>query len=929
MKKSLLSLVFSTATICLFAQQADNSLLKGQILGNNNEPLVEAEVVLKEQKSLAITDNQGRFQFSNLKNRNYTLIISQNAFQDSVTVAVDKELVDLGTIKVSFNNSSWGMAPQQNVGMPTITLEESSASPDDENMSSQSISGILSASRDPYLSAASYTFGSLRYQIRGYKRNHLEVYMNGLLMNDLASGSAFFGQWGGLNDAFRNQSTTFGLNAADEGFGGLIGLTAIDATANSQRAQTRISYARANATYRNRLMITHSTGMMKNGWALSASVSRRWANEGYIPGTSYDGYSYYLGLSKKLNAKNMLHFTTFGAPTKRGKAMPAIQEAMDLMGSHYYNPNWGYLNGEKRNARINNTFQPVFMLNYEWKPNALTFINFAAAYQNGYNGNSALDWYNAQDPRPDYYRNLPSYYLLNPAGANEAAAEMIRKEWEENPEIGQINWNRLYETNRLNTETVNGVTGLRSLYVIGEDRDDVNKYNFAATGQRIINEHVSLQFGANYIHQRTESYRKMLDLLGGDFYVNLNQFAERTYIGNDEFNQNDLNNPNQIIKEGDRYQYNYIARYHKAFTWGQSMFTYDKIDFFASARFGFESFSREGLYKNGLFQQDSYGKSDQKKFFTYDLKAGATYKLDGRNYLFANGAFLTEAPSFDNTFFSPRTRNAAVTNPQLEKISSMEFGYLLNAPRLRGRLSGFVTESRDATRVLRYYNESFRTFVNYVMQGVDTRNLGMEFALQGKISPSLSATLVAAWTQAFYTSRPDIDIYRDNDTTSTIAGNTVYWKNYYVASGPQSAYTLGINYNSPKYWFANINFNYLNRNYLDVNPSRLTEEAVGLTPPNSPEWHRILDQEQLPGMFTIDLFVGKSFALNKLIKSIPRGTMLFVNLGVNNLLNNKNNITGGFQQLRFDMASRNPERFPSKYFYGFGTTYFLNVSLKF
>lgn len=259
----------------------------------------------------------------------------------------------------------------------------------------------------------------------------------------------------------------------------------------------------------------------------------------------------------------------------------------------------------------------------------------------------------------------------------------------------------------------------------------------------------------------------------------------------------------------------------------------------------------------------------------------------------------------------------------------MEGGYILHAPRLNGKISAFATDINDATDIKRFYHDDYRTFVNYVMRNVNVRHIGGEIALQAKISPSFSATAVATWTQIFYTSNPDVSVFRDNDTSQVVNKTTSYLKNKYVAAGPQSAYTLGLNYRSPHYWYASANFNYLNRNYVSLNPVRFTEDAVGLLKPQSPHWNDIVGQEKLNGAFTVDLFAGKSFLLSKSMKWLPRGTYLYLNAGVNNLLNNKNIQTSGFEQLRYDVANQNPERFPSKYNYALGTNYFVNVSLKF
>jgi hypothetical protein len=914
--------------LCLCKQlQAQSSIIFGRVVSEETGlPLDNIKVTIPKLKRLTTTDSAGTFVIKEIPIGRYEIVFQLNNHQrELIPVVVERDSVFINDLSLR----TLASLQEANLNTQDAAPESDAITATETEDRAQNISGVLHAARDPYLNAAAFSFGTLRFQLRGYKRNRQEVSINGSLMNDAETGMAYWGQWGGLNDVFRNQQYTYGLSVAEEGLGGLAGLTSIDATAMRQRKQKRFTYSISNRSYRHRAMATWSTGLLPSGWAVSLSSSIRWANEGYIPGTFYKGFSFFGAVSKKINASNAIHLTVLGAPLQRGKAMAATQEAINLADDLYYNPNWGWQGSQKRNARVNQTFQPTALLTYEYRPAKHSSLQIAAVYQEGYNRNSMLDWYNAQDPRPDYYKKLPSYYLYLPQGTDSTTAAALYEKLMDEPELLQIDWDKLYQVNMMNHDSINGTIGKRSLYVIGEDCDDVRKIGLTANYKNQINDRIAIFIGEQILSQRIESYRRMADLLGGDYYVNLNQFAERSYLGNTYFKQSNLNNPDGIIKLGDKYNYHYIAHFFKAFAWGQVVVSFPKVEVFLGGRGNLDIFSRDGQFKNGIFSNDSEGPSAPNNFFTYNLKGGITYKINGRHYLFLNSQKSTEAPTFDNTYISPRTRNTTIYSPERAEILGVEGGYIARGPSFNGRLTGFYTEIENATEIKRFYHEDHRTFVNYAMRNLCSRHLGVEASLKLKITPSLSTTLIATWMQVFYSDRPTIDIYRDNDTSSRVTTEISYMKNYFVAAGPQSAYSAMLSYTGKKFWYANISANFTDRNYLEVNPVRLTMDAVDMMAPGSASWNAIRAQEKLPAAFTVDLFVGKSFLVSKLIKGLPFGSYLYLNVGVNNILNNKGIITGGFQQLRYDNVGRNPERFPSKYFYAQGINYFINMSLKF
>ncbi len=820
--------------------------------------------------------------------------------------------------------------------IPVIELEDAESGNEEDGINLHVISSVLTASRDPFLNTAAFVFGQYRFQPRGYGRNQQQVLINGIPMNDLRTGAAYWSQWGGLNDMFRARNNTYGLAPSDDAYGGMNGATSFDVSAAAMQKQTRLTYSLSNRQYRHRLMLTHNSGLLANGWAYALSFSRRWAKEGYIPGTFYDGYGAFGSLSRQAG-RHSLDLTGIAAPARRGKSAPATKEAYELAGSNFYNPNWGYQNGSKRNAKISESFQPIFLFRHRYAGNKGFQIHTSLGYQFGKNTNSALDWYQAKDPRPDYYRYLPSWQTRN--NDPDAANDIIQK-WNTEPEeYAQINWNRLYEVNYTNTETItdvngitgNNVTGKRSVYVIGNDVEDLRKYSFNTRLEQMISERFALQGGVSAIIQQMEYYKELQDLLGGDFYLNLNQFADQQHVPNAQYNQYDLNTPDRLIREGDKYNYHYFLRQHQYLSWLQGILTLNRLDIFLAAKGSWQHFSREGLFRSGLFPEDSYGKADPQSFTTYGIKGGITWKISGRNYIFLNGAAGTEAPASDHTYISIRTRNQTVRKPVAQSYNSLEGGYLLKAPHQKARLVGYLTDMTGITEIKRFYNDdpAFRTFVNYLIQDAGMRFAGLELALEASLHSTLSIVGVAALGRSFYTNNPSVSIYRDNDTTTVPRSRSVYIRNHDLAAGPKNAYSLGFNYRSKKYWYANINGNYFDRNYVSVNPDRRTAEATGLIDPLSESYHSILAQEQLPVFYTINLFFGKSFLLSRFMKRLPRNTFLYLNIGVNNLLNNTSIQTGGFEQLRFDFAEKDPEKFPVKYFYGYGINYFINISLKY
>ncbi len=796
--------------------------------------------------------------------------------------------------------------------IPSLTLSTNDFDDEDER---QDIYSLLQASRDVFVNTAGYTFGAARFNIRGYGSENTDIFFNGIQMNDVESGRVFWSIWGGLNDATRNKQYVNGLNQADYGFGGIGGSAYINGRASTIRKGTKANYAVSNRSYRNRFMITHSTGLMENGFAFTVAGSRRWAQEGYKEATFYDAWAYFISAEKKFNNKHSIGIVAFGSPNDRGKAGGSTQEAYDLLDDNYYNPYWGYQNGEKRNSRIARSHKPNIILSHYFTPGQKTTITTSAAYSFGKYGSTALDWYKTRDPRPDYYRYLPSY------ATDSSLIPAISQAFIEN---SQLDWEYFYKINSEN----NTIDGKRSKYIVEERRTDYQETNANIIVNHIVNDIFKVDGGINFSIYKGRHYKIIDDLLGGDYYVDIDKFAERDFPTMEDFYQNDLNNPDRHVKEGDTFGYDYDLNRQKYGGWGQISAKLKKFDFFATFNTSQTVFWRTGHMKNGKFPEDSYGDSEKQSFFNYGTKGGITYKITGRHYLYAEGAYMTQAPYLRNAYVSPRTRDFVVDNLKSETIYSVEGGYHIRSPLIKLRFTAYYTKFEDQTRVRSFYNDLYRSFTNHILTGINKQNQGIELGTEFKLTSTLSATLVAAMGENIYTNRPTALIIQDNDATQIADPKTVYQTNFYQANGPQNAYSAGLRYNNPHYWFININANYFESSYLDFNPERRTIDAVSnedgtnAVEQGSELWEAILFQEELEPAFTIDVFGGKSWRLE-------HKYYLYINIGINNILNNKEFITGGYEQLRYDYTNRNVDKFPPKYFYAYGTNYFAMLGIRF
>ncbi len=823
--------------------------------------------------------------------------------------------------------------------VPTIMLLDSDF--DESSTSVNDASTLLNSSRDVFNSIAAYNFGSLRYRVRGNDSKYSDVMINGILMNDPETGRPVFSNWGGLNDAFRNSVLVEGLGRTDAGFGGLGGLTSYSTRASQYRKQVSLSYAISNRSYNHRVTASVGTGEIGKGWYLMLAGSGRYAKKGYTEGTFYEAASYFLSVEKKINDKHAVDFTFFGAPSQRGGSSPVVQEAYDLSGTNYYNANWGYqtidADGTQviRNSRVSRYHQPFTQLTWYWNPTKQTEFTTSAFYFAGPGGQTSLEWGEAPDPRPDYYRNLPSYYASHAHSTAEYEAQM--QAWlDRDPSVTQIDWDGLYAANSNHLVTVqnangtegNTITGLGSKYILAERHYDKRQMGGASYFKHEFAPNLIMQGGFQATASRTHYYEMVNDLLGGDFYYDINKYAEN--LETDEC-QPDMHNPNHVAYVGDIINYNYYANRNYAKVWDQLNYLVGNFDMYLGLQLSYTQIWRTGLFQNGAFPDNSYGDDEKHNFLDPSVKAGITYAINGRNHLVLNGAYVSQTPQFRDIYVSPRTRHTLVEGDlHSEQIMGADLGYLYRSPVFKLRLTGYYYAYRNLIWNRSFYCEnvfigesasgnSYKSeFVNFIMTDINQKSVGLEFGAEYNVTPTITLQAAAANGVHIYDNNPVFSVYDDNNTMAYIQNQVAYLKNYHVANGPETVASLGIKYNDPRNWWVSLNANYMTNMYFDVNPYNHTEYGMAHYAEGDIRIEDVLSQDPLKPAFTLDFYGGASRRY--------KGYYFLLNVSVNNILNNKSTVLYGYDQLRFN--ANDPDMFPSKYSYMYGTNFFISLTVR-
>ncbi|WP_416446099.1 TonB-dependent receptor [Leeuwenhoekiella sp. A16] len=768
MKKvtNLLVVALLMFTAFTFAQ----GTISGTVIdGDASTPLPGVNIIVQGTSQGVTTDFDGNFSVS-VSKQSGTLSISYVGFTTKqVPFEVSNgESLDLGEIvlevnaasldEVIVNSFSLAIDRKTPVAVSTIKAQEI-----ETKLGSQEFPEILKSTPGVYVTKNGGGYGDANLRIRGFSSENVAVLINGVPVNDMENGVVYWSNWAGLADVTRSMQVQRGLGAskiAVPSVGGTVNI--LTKTTDAEKGGS-ISMTGGNDGYQ-KYGATLSTGVMDNGYAVTVSGTKT-SGDGYIDGTQFDGFSYFLSIAKDFGQNHKLSFTAFGAGQRHGQRQNRqfIETYRRSERGLRFNQDWGYKNGQIVNIEDNFYHKPQMSLNHYWTINDKMNLSTAVYASFGSGGGGGTGGDTSKFGLESDYRDGD----LQPVNLDKIVADNLD----------------------------NGIEGSETY--LRASRNDHKWYGVLSQLSADVTDDIRVIGGLDFRYYKGDHFTELTDLLGGDYYID----------------NSDENNPNKLARVGDIISYHDEGFVLREGLFAQAEYTKNDFNFFLAGSVSNTGYKRKDYFN--YLASDPNRETDYQNFVDFTVKGGANYIIDNNQNVFANIGYLEKAP-FDNAVFQ---NNQNDINPDAvnQKIFSAELGYSYRSSLFSGNLNIYRTEWKDQTNVIGFTNNDGSTgFANLL--GINSLHQGIELDFTFRPLEGLTITGFGSLQDNTYTNNlVDVPVYNEDQ----VQVNTVdvYIKDVKVGNAAQTTAGLGVDYAVLPRTNVRVDYLYGNNFYGDFDPT--------------------------------------------------------------------------------------------------------------
>jgi len=886
MKKMLQSIAVAVMLMLFSSSLFAQGYVKGIITdGSTKETLVGATVVLKGTTTGITTDLNGRFTLQLPAGQHILLVQFVGFVNQEISATVNNgQTIDLGTIAMVGDQvgldevtvfASIGIYRKTPVAMSSI-----GATQIEEKIGTQEFPEVLKATPGIYATKQGGGFGDSRVNLRGFESANVAVMINGVPVNDMEWGGVYWSNWAGLGDVTRTFQVQRGLGASKLAAPSLGGSLNIVTRSTDAKKGGSISYGVGSDGY-NKIGFSVSTGLTENNWAITLLGAKTYG-DGYIQGTEFESYSYFVNISKKINDKHMLSFTGFGAPQwhnqRNNNDKLLISEWQKQPMKYLYNASYGFdMNGQRRMSSRNVYNKPQLSLNHFWTINdksslaTVVYASIGDGYGTSGQGFSSADrslWYGASYGKPN---------------------TALRAE------DGTFDYGAVY--------AINMASESGSKMVLSKSVNQHKWYGAISTYTTQLTDNIELFGGLDFRYYKGVHTNEITDLYGGKFFIDAS--SSRPLLTSTSWKTNKLGVGDVVYRDYD------------GFVFSQGVFMQAEYNKNNLTSFISLSGSNTSQWRYDRFYYDAKdAKSEKINFIGYSAKGGANYNLSDRHNVFANVGVISRAPFFSGGAFLQST-TSNITNPNAvnEKAISAEVGYGYRSTLISANLNIYRTQWKDKTMV-RALNANSPESLVANMEGVNALHQGIELDFVSK--PIYGLQVTGMISLGDYTWQNDASgyLYNRNGQPTDANGNVVALQGpdhakidvniggIKVGNSAQTTAAIGVRYELVRGFNLGLDANYFGKNYAYFSISTVSSS---LSPTNfSQPW-------QIPDATTFDFNASYRFKIGDLDATVYGN--------IQNLFDTEY-ITDATDGVDHDWKT-------SPVFYGFGRTGSVSLKIKF
>ncbi|MGA8855084.1 MAG: TonB-dependent receptor [Christiangramia sp.] len=700
-----------------------------------------------------------------------------------------------------------------------------------EKLGNQEFPEILNTTPSIYATKQGGGFGDSRITIRGFDTQNSAVMINGIPVNDMENGLVYWSNWAGLSDVATAIQVQRGLGSSKLAVSSVGGTINVVTRSADKTEGGFVKASLGNDSYL-KTIASYNTGLGESGWSGSFLLSRT-SGDGYVNGTKFEGYNYFIGVGYKPNENHDFNFMLTGAPQEHNQRggftslESYLEYGKDGEPNEKYNPDFGYRNGEEFTFAGNFYHKPVLSLSWDWDISSISKLATSAYASFGRGGSiGAIGQVNG----------LQSFLLPKTADGLLPIDDVIAyNSGQSVPSIGTregYTGPGGFQGDFVNSDDGDAESAEENAFLRGPEngisqRSSVNSHNWfgiISNFETELSENITLSAGADLRSYKGFHYRRLVDLMGGDVYVDndnvndLPRFVSETYAPTVS---NTINVFKSIDDEEkiDYYSEGYV-RWQGVF--GQLEYSDDVISAFIQGSLSNQGFKRKDYFLYEVGNQET----DWENIIGGNIKGGMNYNINAQHNVFGNVGYYSKQPLFDAVYLNnTNEKNNDLTN---EQVFGIELGYGFRSQNFNANVNIYRTSWADRfeTTSATFFEdtpEEIRGSANLL--GITQVHKGFEFDFYGRVTNKFKWNAMLSFGNWEY--KDDVTATYVDDGQNAIPGidpAVLNLDGVKVGNAAQFTASLGADYNIIDNLSVDATYRYADKLYADFDATDALNE---------------------------------------------------------------------------------------------------------